>query len=603
MKILLCAVNAKYIHSNLAIYSLRSYAVHHLEYAGISETDEIQIELAEYTINQNPEEILADLYQKKPDVLAFSCYIWNWKIIQELLHETGKILPDTEIWLGGPEVTFHADTILAKYPQLSGIMIGEGEKTFCSLLKYYQGSESLRNIPGIITAEYNGGVPEIVDMDTIPFYYEELTETELQKFEHKIIYYESGRGCPFRCSYCLSSLEKKVRIRNAALVKRELQFFLDRNVSQVKFIDRTFNCDHEHAKQIWKFLIEHDNGITNFHFEISADLLDEEELRLLSKMRPGLIQLEIGVQTANPETLKAIRRTASMEKLKKNVEQIFRFRNIHQHLDLIAGLPYEDYQSFGRSFNEVYAMHPDQLQLGFLKVLKGSEMEQAAAGYDMKFLSMPPYEILSTKWLSYAEVLKLKRIEEMVELYYNSGQFAHMLPVLETLFDSPFALFSQLAEYYEKKEYHINQPARIYRYDILLHFAEEKEPAYADLWAELLTFDLYLRENMKSRPVFAPEIQHYRAEIREYFRLQEQAEEHPGKHPVRQSDAKSDVQGARKHLEPFSFPVWEAFTAEEMKCSRQKENKVHFLVFDYQNRNPLNQEARYREAFTAPLQK
>jgi len=581
MKILLCAVNAKYIHSNLAVYSLRSYAIHKLNYAGMEVSDDIQLGLAEYTINQKTEEILAELYKQKPEVLAFSCYIWNWKIIQELLCEIPKILPDTQLWLGGPEVTFHAEQILKMYPQIFGIMTGEGEETFCEILERYHNAESRNNIPGTVTAEGNYGQPKTVDLNTIPFYYEELTEKELQDFQHKIIYYESGRGCPFRCSYCLSSLEKRVRLRDFSLVQRELQFFLDRKVAQVKFIDRTFNCDHIHAKQIWKFLLQRDNGITNFHFEISADLLDEEELDILSQMRPGLVQLEIGVQTTNPETMKAIHRNASLEKLKGNVAHIFQFRNIHQHLDLIAGLPYEDFQSFGNSFEQVYQMHPDQLQLGFLKVLKGSDMEKCAEGFGMKFLSTPPYEILSTSWLSFQEVLKLKRIEEMVELYYNSGQFAHTLPILKTLFSSSFEMFSQLAEYYEKKGYHISQPARIYRYDILLHFAEETDPEHADLWAELLTFDLYLRENMKSRPEFAPDIQKYRKAMQEF----------------RGKNAPASID-SRSHLEPFCFPVWENQTMKELICQKEAEKQVRFLLFDYQKRNPLNQEAGYQVAFS-----
>ena len=327
MKFLLTAVNAKYIHSNPAVYSLRAYAGEEL-----SE----HIEIAEYTINQRMEQILAGIYEKKPDVIAFSCYVWNWNMIQELLTEVPKIMPVVPIWLGGPEVSFLGEKILKQYPAVTGIMIGEGEQTFKELLEYYVNKNgNLHDIKGLLLADGMTGERELTDISTLPFLYEDM-----EQFKNRIIYYESSRGCPYRCSYCLSSIDKKVRLRDIEIVKKELQFFLDRNVAQVKFIDRTFNCNHKHALEIWNYIYEHDNGVTNFHFEVEGDILNEEEIALLNKMRPGLVQLEIGVQSTNPVTLKEINRFTDFENLKTIVEKINSGKNIHQHLDLIAGLPY-----------------------------------------------------------------------------------------------------------------------------------------------------------------------------------------------------------------------------------------------------------------------
>ena len=555
MKMLLTAVNAKYIHSNPAVYSLRAYAAEYGEH----------IEIAEYTINNKMEAILADLFMRKPEVIAFSCYIWNWDMIQELLTELPKILPRTDIWLGGPEVSYDAEKILLQYPQLTGIMIGEGEETFLELMRYYCDSvpAALESIKGLCLPEKGfTGERELTDIDRIPFFYEEGFGG-METFSNRIIYYESSRGCPFRCSYCLSSIDKKVRLRRLDQVKRELQFFIDRKVPQVKFVDRTFNCNHEHALGIWNYLKEHDNGVTNFHFEVSADILNEEELKVLSQMRPGLVQLEIGVQSTNPETIREIRRTMNLDRLRSIVEQIHAGKNIHIHLDLIAGLPYEDYDTFVRSFDEVYEMEPEQLQLGFLKVLKGSYMHEKTGDYGIYYRSNPPYEVLYSKWLSYEEVLRLKRVEEMVELYYNSGQFRHTLKVLEGAFESPFHLYEKLAEYYEEKGYFINSPARSYRYEVLFDFAISADAARAELYRELLTYDMYLREKCKSRPSFAKDLLPYKEEIRS-----------------RQQDKKD-------HMDVFFYPVWE----KEPEQIGKRSDEPMYVRFCYEWRNPLNHNA------------
>lgn len=579
MKFLLTAVNAKYIHSNPAIYSLRAYAGVELQ---------PHIELAEYTINHYMQDILADIYERQPDAIGFSCYIWNWNLIQDLLVELPKVLPDTDIWLGGPEVTYDADKILEKYPQITGIMVGEGEATFREVLQTYVMSErkadaGLRRwdqISGLCLPSGYTPMRELTDISTLPFLYEDL-----KPFTNRIVYYETSRGCPYRCSYCLSSIDKKVRLRDISVVKKELQFFLDNKVPQVKFVDRTFNCNHEHAMAIWQYIYEHDNGITNFHFEISADILREDEIELLQKFRPGLAQLEIGVQSTNEQTIHTINRVMNVAKLEQIVASVNAGRNIHQHLDLIAGLPYENYESFGKSFNRVYAMKPEQLQLGFLKVLKGSEMHERAEEFGICYLDRPPYEVLHTKWLSYAEVLRLKQIEEMVELYYNSNQYTHTLPFLLRAFESPFAMYEAMADFYEKRGCFVSSPARAYRYQVLLQFAQEYDGQNEDIYRELLTYDMYLRENLKSRPDFAADLSDYKNEIKEFYKKEETERKYLAAY------AGYDWKQLSKmtHLEPFHYPAWDMEAWAEERKSEQR--SVTYILFDYKERNPLTYEA------------
>ena len=577
MRVLLIAVNAKYIHSNPAVYSLRAYAQ-----AALGDQPEVGIEIAEYTINQNTENILADIYRHRPDIAAFSCYIWNWNTIQELLPELPKLLPDTKLWLGGPEVSFHAEKILAQYTQLTGIMVGEGEETFTQLVRFYHAPKGqLQDIPGLVLPQGRTQPRELTDMSKLPFLYEDLG-----KFQNRIIYYESQRGCPFRCAYCLSAIDKSVRLRDIETVKKELQYFLDHKVSQVKFIDRTFNCNAAHALTIWRYLLENDNGVTNFHFEIAADLMTEDELEVLKQMRPGLIQLEIGVQSTNEQTLHAINRYMSLEHLRQVVDKIHSFHNIHQHLDLIAGLPYEDYDSFVTSFNDVYAMRPQQLQLGFLKVLKGSPIEEKAEEYGIVYNSRPPYEVLYSRWIPYDNVLRLKGIEEMVELYYNSCQFTHTLPVLEKEFSSPFALYEALSQYYEEKGYYINTPARAYRYQVLLEFAQQKAPARSELYAQLLTFDMYLRENLKSRPAFAlcwQQGEEEKEQVRAFYRQEAQTSQYLTGYEGYQPQQLMKM----THIEYFTYPVWQ----QNMKMTQLSQKTA--ILFDYQKRDPLTYDAAY----------
>ena len=597
MKILLTAINAKYIHSNLAVYNLRAYAAHYAKGMTASDT----VEIGEYTINNQMEDILEGIYKAKPDVLMFSCYIWNIAYVEELAEEFHKPRPEVPIWVGGPEVSYETESFLRCHPQITGVMIGEGEKTFCELAEYYAGeirsnkeakeikeiqtikqSVNLGEIAGIVYRNEEEIVftapREMLDLSDIPFCYDEAGD-----FKNRIIYYESSRGCPFSCSYCLSSVEKQLRFRNTELVKKELQFFIDREVPQVKFVDRTFNCNHAHAMEIWSYIKEHDNGITNFHFEISADLLKEEELALIGTMRPGLIQLEIGVQSTNGATIKEIHRTMQLERLKEVVREVQKHENIHEHLDLIAGLPFEDYDTFAKSFDEIYELRPNQLQLGFLKVLKGSYMYEHAKEYEITYHSRPPYEVLKTKWLPYDDVLKIRQVEEMLEVYYNSGQFEVTMKVLGVLFKSAFFLFQDLGKFYEKKGYFGMSHARIRRSEILLEFVEETFSAdtekenlqevqnlceISDIIKESLIFDLYYRENCKSRPAWAKDLSTWKQVTRIYCK-----------------------NGKQSHVECFSyrFPDKGERVLKELP---ERAEKPLYALFDYTDRDPLDHQAK-----------
>lgn len=563
--ILLAAINAKYIHSNLAVYSLKAYAKKYQN----------QIGLAEYTINQNPDDILKGIYRDHPEVLCISCYIWNISYVKNLIREVHKVLPDTAIWLGGPEVSYDARKVLEEHPEVTGVMKGEGEVTFLELAGFYlEGISELAKIEGI-TYRDGDQIQEnpwrgITDLSTIPFVYKDL-----KKFENRIIYYESSRGCPFSCSYCLSSIDKKLRFRDLELVKEELQFFLDHNVPQVKFVDRTFNCKHDHAMAIWKYLIAHDNGITNFHFEVAADLLNEEEIALIRTMRPGMIQLEIGVQSTNPDTIREIHRKMDFAQVSEVVTRVQEGHNVHQHLDLIAGLPYEDYDSFGKSFCDVYQLRPQQLQLGFLKVLKGSYMYEHASEYGLIYRTKPPYEVLASKWVSYDEMLEIRLVEEMLELHYNSGQFLTYLTVLEQRYASAFQMFLDMGHFYRSHGYLDCSHNRVRRTEIVLEFAESVDAGHRVAYEEALIFDLYKIEKSKSRPIWARDLALEKKKTSAYLR----------------------AHGLEKkycHLEKFNW-------LDARGTLRQKEQPM-WLLFDYEVRDPLTNEAAFTEISEAEME-
>lgn len=576
-KILLTAINAKYIHSNLAVYSLRANAGKYMA----------QVELTEFTINHRREEILQGIFQEKPDMVGFSCYIWNIEYVLDVAENLKKILPEVKIVFGGPEVSYDAEQRLEGHEYVDMIIAGEGEKTFQELLEWYcegRPHKELENICGLCYREESGKIyktpaREPARMDELCFPYHDLED-----MENRIIYYETIRGCPFSCSYCLSSVEKSVRLRSLPLVFEELDFFLKHHVKQVKFVDRTFNCNHEHAYEIWKYIQEHDNGITNFHFEIGGDLLREKDFELFRSFRPGLVQFEIGVQSTNPETVQAIRRRADLGQIRENVRKVKETGNIHQHLDLIAGLPYEDYKSFHRSFLDVYAMKPDQFQLGFLKVLKGSYMDEAKEEYEVVYGNRPPYEVLSTRWLPYEDVMRLKRVEEMVEVYYNSFQFPATMTLLECCTGDAFRMYEELGEYYEKNGYFGRKHSRVSRYEILWEYASSRFEDLTEEFRQALTYDLYLRDYIKNPPSFVrPRDREYLAQVRKF--LDGEAE-----NPRILSSYDGFV---TKQL--INMVYIGQFTLDiRALLAEQRIDKIapYSIVFDYQQRNPLNHSAR-----------
>jgi len=639
MRFLLCGINAKYIHSNLAIFSLKAYADR-------KKIPGAEIILKEYTINNYVE-----------DVVIFSCYIWNISFVRELAAELKKVSPDVKIWAGGPEVSYAANKFLMENPAFDLIMQGEGEEVFselicltveekCRIKDVYKQSESKKVLSGIVEKRYfierkqavkeekdiedkhfagednvyptnyidmsklqklqgiavrdflgeaalgnaesnignktkiiNTGFATLMDMDTIPFVYEDF-----HLFEHKILYYETSRGCPFCCSYCLSSVDKTVRFRSLPIVKKELDAFLEAKVPQVKFVDRTFNCNRQRAIDIWSYLVEHDNGITNFHFEISSDLLGEEELELFAKMRPGLIQLEIGVQSTNGETVDAIHRHMDLDKLFHYVDRVHELGNIHQHLDLIAGLPYENYERFGCSFDDLYAHEPDQLQLGFLKVLKGTMMEEEVKKYSILYRNQPPYEVLGTKWLSYDEIILLKGVEELVELYYNSGQYTLTLKYAVPFFESPFRFYEMFSAWYRGKGYHKLNHNRLEKYNILREFLREHiDENERDTLDEIMLYDMYLRENVKGRPAWAKDTAQYKKEWKALYR--EQGEK------LFPEDVQAGIYDSKRAANQSHIEVFE-INIKKFEQSGQVEKKQVFCLFDYSRRNPLNRAAR-----------
>ena len=650
MRFLLCGINAKYIHSNLAIFSLKAYADR-------KKIPGAEIILKEYTINNYVEDILQDLYEAKADIIIFSCYIWNISFVRELAAELKKVSPEVKIWAGGPEVSYAANKFLMENPAFDLIMQGEGEEVFSELIRLtveekcrikdvYKQSESkkvlseivekrysierkqavkeekdiedkhfagednvyptnyidmskLQKLQGIAVRDFlgeaalgnaesnignktkiiNTGFATLMDMDTIPFVYEDF-----HLFEHKILYYETSRGCPFCCSYCLSSVDKTVRFRSLPIVKKELDAFLEAKVPQVKFVDRTFNCNRQRAIDIWSYLVEHDNGITNFHFEISSDLLGEEELELFAKMRPGLIQLEIGVQSTNGETVDAIHRHMDLDKLFHYVDRVHELGNIHQHLDLIAGLPYENYERFGCSFDDLYAHEPDQLQLGFLKVLKGTMMEEEVKKYSILYRNQPPYEVLGTKWLFYDEIILLKGVEELVELYYNSGQYTLTLKYAVPFFESPFRFYEMFSAWYRGKGYHKLNHNRLEKYNILREFLREHiDENEWDTLDEIMLYDMYLRENVKGRPAWAKDTAQYKKEWKALYR--EQGEK------LFPEDVQAGIYDSKRAANQSHIEVFE-INIKKFEQSGQVEKKQVFCLFDYSRRNPLNRAAR-----------
>lgn len=612
MNILLVAVNAKYIHSNLAVYSLKASAGKYGE----------QVELAEYTINHQTDDIFRSIYAKKPQLLFFSCYIWNRRVILELAENLRKVLPELVIWAGGPEVSYDAKRFLEEHPQFDGVMCGEGERTFAQVLRYYGEADDslcLHDISGIVyrsadTVVETEPASPMTSLDEIPFVYDSpFLNGRGEVFENRIIYYESSRGCPFSCSYCLSSLDKRVRFRSLSLVKKELSYFLEQKVLQVKFVDRTFNARPDHALAIWRYIQAHDNGVTNFHFEIAADILTQEELEVLGTMRPGLVQLEIGVQTTNEDALCAIRRKTQFDAIAQCSGRIAEGKNIHQHLDLIAGLPYEDFESFRKSFDDVYRLKPQELQLGFLKVLRGSRMHQCAKEYGIIYRSTPPYEVLETRWITCGELLRLKEVEEMLEVYYNSQQFRYTMEALEQMFERPFDMYAALADYYKERNAQERSYSRMQRFEMLRGFIRETIAANAHVlqakagmqteeaaaaFDELLTYDFYLRENAKSRPAWAKDLQRYQRETVSFYQKEEQEkrflpeyEDRSWKQIMRMTHLEQFAKKPEQYVQMLQGIALDEKERQPDVCSESGRDTSVWALFDYAKRDPLTNDA------------
>lgn len=620
MRIVLCAINAKYIHSNLGVYSLYTYAMQHLADEetgnGVSKTENIRLENAqiknnidihirEYTINNENEKILNSLYMENADVVAFSCYIWNIDVVLSIARELKKVQPNAAIWLGGPEVSYDAKRVLENNGFIQLVMRGEGEKTFIELVKLLEDgklSESdlaadngkcisgnnkrtaADSLPAGITMKIGERIVATPDrppmeMDELPFVY-----GNLEDFENRIVYYESARGCPFRCSYCLSSIDKGLRLRSLEKVKKELQFFLDNHVKQVKFIDRTFNANKKHSRAIWTYIAEHDNGVTNFHFEVSADLLEDKDFDIIGKMRTGLIQLEIGMQTTNAATISEIRRTMNLDKLKISMDRLASIGTAHVHLDLIAGLPFEDINSFRKSFDDAWNMKPDNLQLGFLKVLKGSYMEEEKEEYGLIYSSSPPYEIMANKWMSYADIIRLKHIEQVLEIYGNSRQYVYSLKYLMDFVSSAFDFFDMLGEYFFCHGYGDVSLKRVDRYHVLLAFCRDElklDEECLKIASRLLVVDLYHRENMKSRPEFAEDISCYNKAVTGFFIGQGNEE-----YKIESEHYDSKVYARKMHIEPVNVDIY------NISRNMQELDRTVYLLFDYDDRNPIDYNCR-----------
>ena len=496
MKVVLVGINSQYFHSNLAIRYLKSF----------TKDLDCEIVLKEFTINDRKENIVKELYKEKANIIGFSTYIWNVTLVKEISELLKIINEDVEIVYGGPEVSYDPCEILKKF-SVDYIIEGEGEETFREFLiekLKNNDNEKLLQIKGLYTKKGNeiiyGGKRPLMDMNNLVFPYEEDED-----LKNKIAYFESSRGCPFMCSYCLSSTTHGVRFLDIDRVKKELKYFVDKGVSLVKFVDRTFNCNHKFAKEIWSYLIEC-GGDTTFHFEISADLLTKEEIEILSKAPKDKFQFEVGVQTTNNEVLRNINRFVNYENIKEKVDEVKKYKNIKQHLDLIAGLPGENLESFIKSFNDVYAIEPEEIQLGFLKLLKGSKMREDAEKWGMKASPYPPYEILYTKKISYKNILVLKKVEEMVDKYYNAGKFDISIKFLLKYFDTPFEFYKALSDFYEEQGYFKRNISNTDYYKVLLDFSLQIIKGENDIFLNLLKHEYLLYNKKKWIPDFLDRI-------------------------------------------------------------------------------------------------
>lgn len=481
MKYLLTTLNAKFSHSSLALRYLKTYC----------KNEAFEPDIMEFTINQHVDDIVRTIMMHHYDVVVFSLYIWNYEMSLKIAEDLKTINPNIKIIFGGPEVSYEPKEILSDLPYVDIIIYGEGERSYFALMHALESNNALDNLRGIV---YRDGhlyetekEPLIDNLDEIPFPYENLDGLDNRK-----IYYESSRGCPFNCQYCLSSTTGRVRYFSVERVKRDLQFFLDQAVDQVKFVDRTFNANPKRALEILKFLHENDNQKTNFHFEIVASLLNQETLEFLKQVRVGLFQFEIGVQTTNDETMAAIKRNIDFAQLSQAVVQLSSYQNIHLHLDLIAGLPFEPYDTFLNSFEQVMALQPEKLQLGFLKLLKGSGLRRNKELYGYVFSNQAPYEIFYNNYISYDELIQLKLVEEIVEIYYNSKRFSNALDmVIQKHYNRAVDFYIEFSQYWLENDL-FEKPHKLSElYRFLKAFYIFKEFSSVDAFEEVLMYDYY----------------------------------------------------------------------------------------------------------------
>lgn len=579
MKTLITTLNAKYIHSSLAIRYLRSY---------VSSASYNRIDIKDYTINQHIDEIVMDIYEKKYDLVVLSTYIWNYNEIKRLSRMLKKVQPESTILLGGPEVSYKPGSELEKMQWVDFIIFGEGEATFKEFLAYYLDNKgSLEAIDGLAYRK-NGKIyvnkerELIKNLDTIPFPYQSF-----EGLDNKIIYYESTRGCPFNCSYCLSSTIKGVRFFSVDRVKKDLKVFLDRNVKQVKFVDRTFNVDKDHYFEILKYLAQEDNGVTNFHFEITASLLEKEVLEFLKHVRAGLFQFEIGVQSTSGKTLSSINRNIKFNKINTNIKKVIDTRKLHVHLDLIAGLPYEDYSSFMNSFDDVYQLYPDKLQLGFLKLLKGSDIKKNSELHEYVYNEEPPYEAYFNKYISFDEMIKLYKVEELLDLYYGSHYFDNSIRYLvEKKYIKPHVFYEKFVEYWDAKGYFGRKHSKMKKYQILLAFYDE---AFGkdDKFIEIVKYDYLVNKNRKASKLFQRlKISNFRDKCHTFL----QEKDHLKKYLPQFENKNAKYIIKRVHFEVFKFDVLTYITSGFEKYDPQKQT----VLFDYSTQTLFERSKSYR---------
>lgn len=569
MKVLLTALNAKYIHTNLAVRYLEKSVIDILYES---------VKIKEFTINNDTDYIMREIYDYNPDILCFSCYIWNIDMINYIIKHIKKIMPEVIIVLGGPEVSFDTEALMKKNDAIDIVVIGEGEETFRELILSLRTNSDYSLIRGIaFRAKGQIVVTEPRDvappMDKLPFPYKEKNLDS-----NKILYYESSRGCPFNCQYCLSSVMPGVRLLPLERVKGEIKYFIDQGVKQVKFIDRTFNAKKNHAMSIMNFILENYKGKINFHFEIVADILNDELLEFLKTVPTGLFQFEIGVQTTNPKTLKEIDRQMDFKKLSAAVRKISQGRNIHQHLDLIVGLPEEDYFSFRKSFDDVFELRPEKLQVGFLKLLKGSGLRNRALDYGYIYSDNPPYEIMETAWLSFGDILKLKGLEEMVETYWNSGIFTTSMEfIIRNYYPSSFRCFEELWGYWKNNEYHHMSHSRNKLYEILIEFYNHNKFRKPGIFKEILKLDFL--KNIKSSSLLPGmnriSIENFKEKCHKFLQRDENIQ---GYLPLYMGKSAKQII-KQVHFEAFNIDVTELDTIG-YKIDKIKQKQT-VILFDY----------------------